>query len=38
MVGDAEASLPSLIEAVKSAIPSDARTAFEKRGEALKKA
>jgi len=38
MVGDAEASLPALIEAVKSAIPSDRKAAYEKRGEALKKA
>src|SRR5882672_6604991 len=35
MAGDAEASLPALIEAVKSAIPSDKKAAFEKRGEAL---
>jgi len=38
MAADAEASLPALIEAVKSAIPSDRKAAFEKRGEALKKA
>jgi thiamine pyrophosphate-dependent acetolactate synthase large subunit-like protein len=38
MTGDAEASLPFLIEAVKSAIPSDKKAAFEKRGEALKRA
>ena len=38
MVGDAEASLPYLIEAVKSAIPGDRKAAYEKRGEALKKA
>jgi len=38
MVGDAEASLPSLIEAVKSAISSDKKAAYAKRGEALKKA
>ena len=38
MAGDAEASLPALIEAVKSAIPGDKKAAFEKRGEALKKA
>jgi acetolactate synthase-1/2/3 large subunit len=36
MVGDAEASLPSLIEAVKLAITD--KSAYEKRGEALKKA
>jgi acetolactate synthase-1/2/3 large subunit len=38
MTGDAEASLPFLIEAVKSAIPNDRKAAFEKRGEAMKKA
>ena len=38
MVGDAQASLPALIEAVKSAIPNDRKAAYEKRGEALKKA
>jgi thiamine pyrophosphate-dependent acetolactate synthase large subunit-like protein len=38
MTGDVEASLPFLIEAVKSAIPNDRKAAFEKRGEALKKA
>ncbi len=38
MVGDAEASLPALIEAVKAAIPNDRKAALEKRGEALKKA
>ncbi len=38
MAGDAEASLPSLIEAVKSALPADKKAAYEKRGEALKKA
>ena len=38
MAGDAEASLPSLIEAVKQAIPSDKKAAYEKRGEAMKKA
>ncbi len=38
MVGDAEASLPSLIEAVKMAITSDKQAAYEKRGEAFKKA
>jgi thiamine pyrophosphate-dependent acetolactate synthase large subunit-like protein len=38
MAADAETSLPFLIEAVKSAIPSDKKAAFEKRGEALKKA
>jgi acetolactate synthase-1/2/3 large subunit len=38
MVGDAEASLPFLIEAVKSALPSDKKAAFEKRAEGFKKA
>ena len=38
MAGDAEASLPSLIEAVKSAMSNDKKAAYEKRGEALKKA
>ncbi len=38
MAGDAEASLPSLIEAVKMAMTSDKKAAYEKRGEAFKKA
>jgi thiamine pyrophosphate-dependent acetolactate synthase large subunit-like protein len=38
MAGDAEATLPALIEAVKAAIPNDRKAAIEKRGEALKKA
>jgi thiamine pyrophosphate-dependent acetolactate synthase large subunit-like protein len=38
MVGDAEVSLPFLIEAVKSAINNDRKAAYEKRGEAMKKA
>jgi thiamine pyrophosphate-dependent acetolactate synthase large subunit-like protein len=38
MVGDAEASLPSLIEAVKMAMSNDKQAAYEKRGEAFKKA
>jgi thiamine pyrophosphate-dependent acetolactate synthase large subunit-like protein len=38
MAGDAEASLPALIEAVKAATSSDRRAAMEKRGEALRKA
>jgi acetolactate synthase I/II/III large subunit len=38
MAGDAEASLPSLIEAVKSAIVSDRKGSYEKRGEAMKRA
>jgi thiamine pyrophosphate-dependent acetolactate synthase large subunit-like protein len=37
MVGDSEASLPALIEAVKSAIPNDRKAAYAKRGEAIKK-
>jgi acetolactate synthase I/II/III large subunit len=37
MAGDAEASLPALLEAVKASIPSDRMAALEKRGEALKK-
>jgi thiamine pyrophosphate-dependent acetolactate synthase large subunit-like protein len=38
MAADAESTLPSLIEAVKQAIPNDRKTAIEKRGEAAKKA
>jgi acetolactate synthase-1/2/3 large subunit len=38
MVGDAEASLPSLIEAVKSALGNDKKAAYDKRGEGFKKA
>jgi thiamine pyrophosphate-dependent acetolactate synthase large subunit-like protein len=38
MVGDAEASLPSLIEAVKMAMSDDKKAAYAKRGEAFKKA
>jgi thiamine pyrophosphate-dependent acetolactate synthase large subunit-like protein len=38
MVGDAEASLPSLIEAVRMAISNDKKAAYEKRGEGFKKA
>ena len=38
MVGDAEASLPYFIDAVKSAISGDRKAAYEKRGEAMKKA
>jgi acetolactate synthase I/II/III large subunit len=38
MVGDAEATLPALIEAVKSAIPAAKRGAIAQRGEAAKKA
>src|SRR5882724_11553880 len=38
MVGDAEASLPYFIDAVKSVISGDRKQAYEKRGEAMKKA
>src|SRR5262245_22104613 len=38
MAGDAEATLPSLIEAVRSAIPASRRGAIAQRGEAAKKA
>jgi acetolactate synthase-1/2/3 large subunit len=38
IAGDAEATLPALIEAVKSALPAGAKSAIEKRGEALRKA
>ena len=38
MPGDAQATLPALIEAVRSAIPSDRKAAIEKRGEAIKQA
>ena len=38
MAGDAEATLPALIEAVKAAIPNDRKAALEKRGVDLKKA
>jgi thiamine pyrophosphate-dependent acetolactate synthase large subunit-like protein len=38
MTGDTEASLPFLIEAVKSALPNDKKAAFEKRAETFKKA
>jgi acetolactate synthase-1/2/3 large subunit len=38
MAADAEATLPVLIEAVKSAIPNDRKDAIAKRGEAAKKA
>ena len=37
MPADAEASLPMLIEFVKSAITSERRTVFEQRGAALRK-
>ncbi len=38
MAGDAEATLPALIEAVKSAIPGARKSAIEQRGQAAKKA
>ena len=38
MAADAEATLPALIEAVKGAIPADKKAAFERRGEASRKA
>jgi acetolactate synthase I/II/III large subunit len=38
MAADAEATLPALIEAVKSAIPAERKAAIAKRGEAIKKA
>ena len=38
MAADAEATLPSLIDAVKAAIPNDRKAAIEKRGEAARKA
>src|SRR5919204_279980 len=37
MAADAEATLPALIEAVKSAIPASAKAAIDKRGEAFRK-
>ena len=38
MAGDAEATLPALIEAVKQALPSERKAAIEARGERMKKA
>jgi acetolactate synthase I/II/III large subunit len=38
IAGDAEATLPALIEAVKSAVPADRKDAFAQRGEGFKKA
>jgi thiamine pyrophosphate-dependent acetolactate synthase large subunit-like protein len=38
MAADGQTSLPSLIELVKSAIPADKKDAYQKRGEAMKKA
>jgi acetolactate synthase I/II/III large subunit len=37
MAGDAQTSLPALIELVKSAMSNDRKAAYEKRGEAIKK-
>jgi thiamine pyrophosphate-dependent acetolactate synthase large subunit-like protein len=38
IAGDAEATLPALIEAVKAAIPNERKAAIAKRGEAARKA
>src|SRR5215471_11797512 len=38
MPADAEATLPALIEAVRSAIPNDRKAAIDKRGETFRKA
>jgi acetolactate synthase I/II/III large subunit len=38
MAADAEATLPALIDAVRSAIPASAKAAIEKRGETFRKA
>ena len=38
IAGDAEATLPALIEAVKIALPVSKKAALEKRGEAMRKA
>jgi thiamine pyrophosphate-dependent acetolactate synthase large subunit-like protein len=38
MPADAQATMPSLIEAVKQALPSDKKAAIDKRGEAFRKA
>ena len=38
IAGDVEATLPSLIEAVKAAIPDDRKDAMAKRGQAIKEA
>src|SRR5438128_4246015 len=37
MAGDAEATLPALIEAVRAAIPNDRKAAISKRGDAARK-
>ena len=38
IAGDAEATLPALIEAVKIALPASKKAAMEKRGDAMRKA
>jgi len=38
IAGDAEATLPSLIEAVRAALPAERKDALAKRGEALRRA
>ncbi|HZL39816.1 MAG TPA: thiamine pyrophosphate-dependent enzyme [Pseudolabrys sp.] len=38
MAGDAEATLPALVEAVKQALPSERKAAIEARGNGMKKA
>ncbi|HWE79263.1 MAG TPA: thiamine pyrophosphate-dependent enzyme, partial [Pseudolabrys sp.] len=38
IAGDAEATMPALIEAVKKALPADRKAAIDKRGEAMRKA
>jgi len=38
MAGDAEATLPALVEAVKQAVPASRKAAIDARGQALKKA
>ncbi|HEY6831836.1 MAG TPA: thiamine pyrophosphate-dependent enzyme [Pseudolabrys sp.] len=38
IAGDAEATLPALIEAVKSALPADRKSALAQRGDAMRKA
>jgi acetolactate synthase I/II/III large subunit len=38
MAADAEATLPALIDAVRSAVPASAKAAIEKRGETFRKA
>ena len=38
IAGDAEATMPALIEAVKKALPADRKDAIDKRGQAMRKA